>query len=174
MKRAVVWLPIVALVAFVGLFTYGLARPKDDFVRSKMVGKVLPAFVLPPAIPGQAGVASTAIRGRAQLINIFASWCLPCQAEAPHLIALRQRGVPIVGVAVKDSPAALQRFLKRNGNPFTSIGADDSGRVQLLLGSSGVPESYVIGRDGRILYQHIGDIRAEDVPRIAAMVKAAP
>jgi cytochrome c biogenesis protein CcmG/thiol:disulfide interchange protein DsbE len=99
--------------------------------------------------------------GKPRLLNVFASWCLPCAVEAPQLAALEAEGVEIVGVAIRDRPEDVAAFLARHGNPFARIGADDRSVVQLGIGSSGVPETFVIDGKGTIRYQHIGEIRPE-------------
>lgn len=159
------WIPLLLFAGFLGVAAYQLTQPKDDFVRSAMVGKPLPPFELPPAAEGMPGVSTTDFRdGKPRLLNIWASWCLPCIAEAPQLERLEQEGVEIVGVAIRDRPEDVAAFLARHGNPYTRIGADDLSQVQLAIGSSGVPETFVIDGEGVIRYQHIGDIRAEHVP----------
>ena len=102
--------------------------------------------------------------GKPRLLNIWASWCLPCVAEAPQLERLREAGVEIVGVAIRDQPEDVAAFLARHGNPYTRLGADDLSEVMLAIGSQGVPETFVIDGNGVITYQHLGDIRASDVP----------
>ena len=102
------------------------------------------------------------------MINLFASWCVPCIGEAPVLEELKQRGVKIDGIAVRDRPDALQAFLRRNGNPSDLLGSDPHSEVQLALGSSGVPETFVIDGKGVIRVQHIGPIQKSDVPRLIA------
>jgi cytochrome c biogenesis protein CcmG/thiol:disulfide interchange protein DsbE len=120
------------------------------------------------------GLASSDLAtGQPHRVNIFASWCVPCAAEAPQLKAIADAGVPVVGIAVRDRPEALQRFLARHGNPFRAIGADDASQVQMALGSSGVPESFVVDGKGQILHQVIGPINPEDVAGLVASVKAA-
>lgn len=111
--------------------------------------------------------------GKPHLVNIFASWCIPCRVEAPQLGALARAGVPIEGISVRDSTEALQGFLKENGDPYKRVGADDDGKVQLSLGSSGVPETYVIDGKGVIRYQHIGEIRPDQIPLILEKLKEA-
>jgi cytochrome c biogenesis protein CcmG/thiol:disulfide interchange protein DsbE len=168
------WIPL-ALVAFIGgWFVYGLAVPKDDQVHSAMVGKKLPKFALPPATVGVEGLSSRHMAdGKPRLLNIFASWCIPCKAEAPQLEALKKAGVEINAIAIRDKPEDVAAFLAEFGNPYRRIGSDSEMAIQLKLGSSGVPETYVIGGDGTILYQHIGDIRAEHVPMLLDKLQAA-
>ena len=159
------WVPLFAFALFVGLAAYQLTQPKDDFVESRMVGEELPYFDLPPAMEGVEGVSNaTFADGKPRLLNIWASWCLPCIAEAPHLESLKEQGAEIVGVAIRDRPEDIARFLARHGNPYSRIGRDDLSEVQLAIGSSGVPETFVIDGQGVIRYQHIGDIRERDVP----------
>ena len=163
------WVPLFAFALFVGLAAYQLTQPKDDFVESRMVGEELPYFDLPPAMEGVEGVSNaTFADGKPRLLNIWASWCLPCIAEAPHLESLKEQGAEIVGVAIRDRPEDIARFLARHGNPYSRIGRDDLSEVQLAIGSSGVPETFVIDGKGMIRYQHIGDIRADDVPVLLA------
>lgn len=165
------WLPLALFAAIAAIVAIALYRPADRTVRSRLIGQPLPALALPAMEPGKAAPVSGAT-GRPRLVNVFASWCIPCAAEAPQLARLKAMGVAIDGVAVRDTPAGVADFLSRYGDPYRSIGDDRRGMVQVSLGSSGVPESYVVGADGRILLQHVGDIRAEDVPDIAAAAGA--
>jgi cytochrome c biogenesis protein CcmG, thiol:disulfide interchange protein DsbE len=168
------WLPL-AVVAFIGgLALYGLLVPKNDQIQSAMVGKPLPEFALPPATTGVPGFASSDLAdGKPRLLNIFASWCIPCKAEAPQLEALKEAGAEIDAIAVRDRPEDVAAFLAEFGNPFRRIGADSEMAVQLKLGSSGVPETYVIDGKGVIRHQHIGDIRAEHVPMLLEKLREA-
>ncbi|WP_324827900.1 DsbE family thiol:disulfide interchange protein [Qipengyuania zhejiangensis] len=169
-----VWLPLLAFSAFIGLAAYQLTQPKDEFVESGMIGQPLPYFDLPPAMDGAGGAASARFAdGTPRLLNIWASWCLPCIAEAPHLERLKSQGVEIVGVAIRDRPEDVARFLARHGNPYSAIGRDDLSEVQLAIGSSGVPETFVIDGKGMIRYQHIGDVRADDVPLLLEKLQEA-
>lgn len=172
--RWAIWLPLVVFVGFVALVLIGLLRPADRNVASALVGKQMPAFSLPPALPGRPGLDSTVLtNGKPHLVNIFASWCVPCRVEAPQLAALAQAGVPIEGISVRDTTENLQAFLQENGDPFQRIGADDDGKVQLALGSSGVPETYVIDGKGKIVYQHIGEIRPEQLDMLLGKLREA-
>ncbi len=172
MTRWRMWLPLVGFALVLAVIAIGLWQPADRTVRSALVGKPLPALSLPAAVAGEPGIR-TAIKGKPRLINVFASWCVPCAAESEQLMALKSIGVPIEGIAVRDSPDDLRRFLDRYGNPFVAIGDDRMGRFQLSIGSSGVPESFVIDAQGRILLQHVGGIRQEDVPDILAALGKA-
>ena len=159
------WLPFLVFFGFLGLAAYQLSQPKDEAIKSTMVGRELPYFTLPPASLERPGVDSRYFQdGKPKLLNIWASWCLPCIAEAPQLEQLKGQGAEIVGVAIRDKPTDVMRFLSQHGNPYTRIGRDDLSEVQLGIGSSGVPETFVIDGEGIITYQHIGDIRPEHVP----------
>ncbi len=129
---------------------------------------------LQPATPDRPGLSSADLAdGTPKLMNVFASWCVPCAAEAPQLAELERAGAPIVGVAIRDTPEDLAAFLQRNGNPFARIGADNLSEIQFAIGSSGVPETFVIDGKGVIRYQHIGDIREEDIPILLAKLREA-
>ena len=174
MKRPLLWLPVLAFVALAGLLASGLFAPADRTVRSAMIGQPLPPFALSTIVPGKPGLSNQDFgKGEPRLLNVFASWCAPCIAEAPVLTRLRQAGVKIDGVAIRDTAPALQAFLARNGDPFDRIGNDPESTIQFALGSSGVPESFVIDGRGRIVHQHVGDIKASDVPDILAAIDRA-
>ena len=156
------------------LVLFGLLRPAEREVRSKMIGKPLPEFSLQPAIADRPGFSRADMAtGQPRLLNIFASWCIPCAVEAPQLLALKQAGVQIDGVAIRDKREDVEAFLARHGNPFARIGADNVSAIQFAIGSSGVPESFVIDGKGVIRYQHIGEIRPEHVPLILEKLKEA-
>lgn len=174
MKQWIIWLPLALFIGFVGLFASGLFKPDDRLITSKMIGKSLPAFNLPAAASDRPALASRDLAdGKPRLLNIFASWCVPCAAESPQLLALKQAGVLIDGIAIRDARADVDGFLARYGNPYDRIGLDARSTVQLSLGSSGVPETFIIDGKGRITHQHIGDIRADDLPDILQRVKDA-
>lgn len=172
--RWTLWLPLGLFAAFLAIVLIGLLWPAPRDVASTLIGKPMPQFSLPPALPGRDGVTSSDFKdGKPRLVNIFASWCIPCRVEAPQLQALAGQGVPIEGISVRDTTEDLKGFLARNGDPYEHIGADDDGQVQLALGSSGVPETYVIDGKGIIRYQHIGEIRADQVDMILGKLREA-
>ena len=161
------FIPLIALIAFVAAVTWRLSHPPDTAVLSQMVGKPVPAFALPPAIPTKRGLASADLAtGQPRLVNIFASWCVPCIAEAPLLIALRNGGAAIDGIAIRDRPEDISVFLAKHGDPFARLGADRDSRVQMAFGSSGVPESFVVDGRGVIRFHHFGPIMPADLPTI--------
>ena len=174
MKRLVLWVPLGAFILFLAVVAAGLYAPRQEAVPSNMIGQPLPDFALAPAIPGRPGLTSTELRmGRPHLVNIFASWCIPCRTEAVQLAELTRRGIPVDGIAVRDRPEDLQAFLSTYGDPFSAIGADVDRRVQLDIGSAGVPETFVIDGRGIIRHQHIGAITDADLPEIMSAYQEA-
>ena len=174
MNRWVLWVPLGLFAVFFAIAAAGLMRPKDNVVESKMVGKPIPEFTLPAAVEQRPALSSIDLAtGEPQMLNIFASWCVPCIAEAPQLLALEQAGVKINGIASRDTPQDIANFLNRWGNPYTRIGTDVRSIVQLELGSSGVPETFIIDGKGVIVHQHVGDIRKEDVPELLKIWREA-
>ena len=174
MKRWLIWLPFIAFAAVLWIAAEGLLSPGERVIRSKLIDKPLPQFELQPMLPDKPGVSSASFgKGEPRLLNVFASWCVPCIAEAPQLMAIKRAGVRIDAIAIRDKPDAIQRFLRANGDPYATIGDDRTSRVQLSLGSSGVPETFLIDGRGRIVRQHVGDIRENEVAELIAAVKAA-
>jgi len=174
MKQFVIWVPLALFAVFLGIAATGLIAPRDSVIESQMIGEPVPQFALAPSLPGRPGLTSADLAtGEPRLLNVFASWCVPCIAEAPQLMQLRRAGVAIDAIAIRDRPEDVAVFLSRYGDPYERIGADTDSRVQLSLGSSGVPETFVVDGEGIIRHQHIGDIRAEDVPALLAALEAA-
>jgi cytochrome c biogenesis protein CcmG/thiol:disulfide interchange protein DsbE len=173
-KRLILWAPLLIFSLFLGVFLTGLIKPESHTITSKMVGQPLPDFKLEPGVPSHAGLSTADFRGgKPKLLNVFASWCVPCAAEAPQLIQLKQAGAVIEAVAIRDKPEDIADFLKRYGDPYHRIGSDPTSSVQIAIGSSGVPETFVIDGRGIIRHQHIGDIRPENVPELLTELEKA-
>ena len=172
MRRVLIWLPLALFAAVLALVARGLNKPADRTIHSAMIDKPLPEINLPPLLADKPGIKS-GFGGKPRLINVFASWCLPCIAEAKQLMRLKAAGVEIDGVATADTTEAMTAFLAQNGDPYARIGDDRNRKAQFSLGSAGVPETFVIDARGRIVKQHIGDIREDDVPELLAALEAA-
>jgi cytochrome c biogenesis protein CcmG/thiol:disulfide interchange protein DsbE len=174
MSRAVRFAPLALLVVLIAALVWRLATPADTNVHSTLEGKPLPGFKLAGILPNKPALESSDLAtGQPHLLNIFASWCIPCVTEVKVLDALKGRGVRIEGIAVRDRPQDLAAFLAQNGDPYERIGSDPQSQVQISLGSSGVPESFVVDGKGIIRYQQIGPIEQSDVPMILARLEQA-
>ncbi|HEY0164639.1 MAG TPA: redoxin family protein [Sphingomicrobium sp.] len=174
MNRWLRLLPILLLAVVVAALVWRLANPQDTTIRSRLAGQPVPQFALPAAINGKPGLSSADLAtGQPRLLNLFASWCVPCIAEAPVLSELKKRGVAIDAIAIRDRPEDVAAFIASHGDQFDRIGSDDNSRVQLALGSSGVPESFVIDGRGVIRFQHIGPIEPGQIPLILAEMEKA-
>lgn len=174
MKRPVLWVPLAIFAVFVVTIAFGLYSPSDRKIHSRLVGKPIPGFALPAALPQKPGLTRADFTGgEPRLLNFFASWCVPCIAEAPQLLELARQGILIDAIAIRDRPEDVANFLSRWGDPYQRIGSDVDSRVQMALGSSGVPETFLIDGKGVIRYQHIGDIRPENMPEIMRAYEAA-
>lgn len=163
MKRVQALAPLLVLAAIVSIAVILLTRASPPHtVSAGQIGRAAPAYAL--ARLDEAGTLThRAFAGRAHLINVFASWCTPCRAEHPVLMALKADGVEILGVAYKDDPSATTRFLGQLGDPFSVVGLDPEGRFGLELGITGVPETFVIGADGSVRAVHRGPLTADVV-----------
>ena len=171
MRRALLLAPLLLLALFVVAVSWRLMRPPTTAIASHLVGQPLPPLALLPATSDRPGLTPSDSGPR--LVNLFASWCVPCIGEAPLLLELQRSGIAIDGIAVRDRREATAAFLTARGNPYRAIGDDRDGRAQLLLGASGVPETFVVDRRGIIQLQHIGPIEAEDLAPIRAAWAAA-
>jgi cytochrome c biogenesis protein CcmG/thiol:disulfide interchange protein DsbE len=174
MSKAARFAPLVLLVALVVALIWRLATPADTNVHSTLQGKPIPAFDLAAALPSKPALSSSDLAsGKPHLVNVFASWCVPCVTEVKVLQTLKERGVRVDGIAIRDRADDLADFLERNGDPYERIGSDPQSQVQIALGSSGVPESFVVDGTGIIRYQHIGPIETSDVPLILTKLEQA-
>ncbi len=156
-------LPLGAFVALAVALGIGLTL-RPDLIPSALIGKSAPEFSLPPIEGRTDGFARSDLMGKTSLVNVFASWCIPCRAEHPLLTRLGQEsGVPIFGINYKDKPADVRRWLDELGDPYTRIGADRDGRVAIDWGVYGLPETFVVDRRGRIVYKQIGPLTPKDI-----------
>lgn len=149
----------LAVFLVTGIFlAIGLTlNPRE--VPSPLINKPVPEFVLPPVQGRTLGLSSADLNGEVSLVNVFASWCVACRAEHPLLMELKQKGtVPIHGLNYKDKPDDAEKWLAELGDPYTRTGADINGRVGIDWGVYGVPETFVIDRQGRIAYKQIGPV----------------
>jgi cytochrome c biogenesis protein CcmG/thiol:disulfide interchange protein DsbE len=165
LRIALYALPLLALTALVAWFALALAPGRDpSAVPSALIDKPAPQIDLPSIYAGRPGFATADLGGRATVVNVFASWCVPCRAEHPVLTRLAQEpGVPLIGLNWKDKPEAARAFLEELGDPFERIGSDPSGRAGIDWGVYGVPETYVVDAQGRIRYKHVGPLTEEDL-----------
>lgn len=174
MSRAVRFVPLALFLAIVAALVWRLATPVDTNVHSALEGRPIPAFSLAQILPNKPPLSSADLAtGQPHLVNIFASWCVPCVTEVKVLNRLKDSGVHVEGIAIRDRTQDLQLFLAANGDPYERIGDDPQSKVQISLGSSGVPESFIVDGKGIIRYQQIGPIEASDIPIILSKLEQA-
>ena len=174
MSRVLRFAPLALLLVIVAGLVWRLATPVNTQVRSKLEGRPVPQFNLSAALPSKPGLKSADLAGgQPRLVNIFASWCVPCITEVKVLQQLKAQGVRIDGIAIRDRPEDVAAFLESNGDPYQRIGSDEQSAIQIALGSSGVPESFIVDGRGIIRYQHIGAVEAADIPTILAELEKA-
>ena len=160
-RRLLAFVPLIGFAGLASVLGWGLTRNAHD-VPSVLIGKAVPVFSLPPVKGRTLGLASKNLYGEVSLVNVFASWCVACREEHPVLMGLAARGkVPLHGLNYKDRPDDAARWLNTMGDPYTRTGADLDGRVAIDWGVYGVPETYVVGADGRIAHKHIGAVTRE-------------
>ncbi len=172
-NRLVLLLPLLGFLALAALFLVRLGSGDPNRIPSALIGRPAPMTSLPP-VPGLErdgkplpGLDPDEFQGRVSLVNVWASWCVPCHDEVPFLQQLAQDPrIRLVGIDYKDQPDNARRFLNRYGNPFAASGADENGRAAIEWGVYGVPETFVVGRDGRIAYKLVGPINAENFERV--------
>ena len=171
MSRWLAILPLVALMALGALF-YFFALNRDPHVQPQaLVGKMVPDLTLPTLADGQRVRIRDAATQGPMLVNFFASWCAPCEVEHPVLMGLRGGKVRVVGIAYKDAPPNSQAFLTRLGDPFAQVLVDRDGRAGIEFGVTGVPETYVIGRDGVVLAKHTGPLTPTEAERLVGLAR---
>ena len=185
-RRMIVLIPLFAFLALAALFMYRLGTGDPSRIPSALIGHPAPATNLPPLqglerdgrpVPG---LDAADFKGEVTLLNVWASWCGPCRDEAPLLLALAaDRRFRIAGINIKDQADDARRFLGRYGNPYVANGVDANGRASIEWGVYGVPETFVVGRDGRIAYKLIGPIAVQNIdtvlkPEIEKAIAASP
>jgi cytochrome c biogenesis protein CcmG/thiol:disulfide interchange protein DsbE len=167
-------LPLVLLVALVAVFAMNMGRD-PGLVRSVLIDKPAPDITLPPVAGlDRNGLDNSMLEGQVTVVNVFASWCVPCRDEHPLLTRLKaQTGVRFAGINQKDAPENAAKFLAELGNPYDAVGADANGRVSIDWGVYGVPETFVVNAAGTITYKHIGPISPGSYPEVLAAIEAA-
>jgi cytochrome c biogenesis protein CcmG, thiol:disulfide interchange protein DsbE len=169
-RRLVVLVPLVAFLGLAALFFVRLGAGDPSQLPSALIGRAAPSVDLPP-VEGltrdgapMPGLASADFAGKVTLVNVWASWCVPCHDEAPLLLQLASDPrIRVAGINYKDQPENARRFLGRYGNPFAASGADPTGRAAIEWGVYGVPETFVVGRDGKIAFKLVGPITPENL-----------
>lgn len=159
MKRLVFILPLVLFAGLAVAFWVGLQRDPSK-LPSQLIDRPVPEFSLPPVTAGLPGLTSADLQGEPALLNVFASWCVPCRLEHPVLTRLSEEGVPIHGLDWKDDAGAA--WLAEHGDPYRRAGDDRTGRTGIDLGVTGVPETFVVDRHGRVRYKHVGPLTPDD------------
>jgi cytochrome c biogenesis protein CcmG, thiol:disulfide interchange protein DsbE len=166
-------LPLIAFAALIALFWYRLGTGDPSRIPSALIGHVAPQTALPPldgltnagaAVPG---LDPAIFKGNVSIVNVWASWCIPCHDEAPLLTTLgRDKRLQLIGINYKDAPDNARRFLSRYGNPYGIVGVDGNGRAAIEWGVYGVPETFIVGREGTIVYKMVGPVTPENIDTV--------
>ena len=172
-RNILVLLPLATFLALAALFYLRLGGGDPSRIPSALIGPPAPPTDLPPLEGVQRdgkpvpGLNNATFVGAVTLVNVWASWCVPCRDEVPFLEQLsKDKRIQLVGINYKDAPDNARRFLNRYGNPFAATGRDDNGRASIDWGVYGVPETFLVGRDGRIAYKLVGPIDADNLARV--------
>jgi cytochrome c biogenesis protein CcmG/thiol:disulfide interchange protein DsbE len=164
MRKLLSLLPLILFLVLVGYFSLSLREGPRD-LPSALINQPAPNFVLPPLGMGDA-VSLASLKGRVTVVNFFASWCVPCRLEQPMLMRLaKQDKIPIIGVAYKDRAQDAEKLLDDAGDPYSRVGLDESGRTGIDFGVYGVPETYVIDKEGRIRRRFVGPLTPDAVAK---------
>jgi cytochrome c biogenesis protein CcmG, thiol:disulfide interchange protein DsbE len=172
-RRLLVLLPLVLFLALAALFLFRLGAGDPSRLPSVLIGREAPPTEL-PAVAGLErngepvpGIVPADFKGAVTVLNVWASWCVPCRDEASLLMTLSgDKRIRLVGINYKDQPDNARRFLGRFGNPFSASGADANGRAAIEWGVYGVPETFIVGRDGKIAYKVVGPLTPENLERV--------
>lgn len=160
------FLRFIPLVAFLGISVFlGIGLYGDpQKLPSALLDQPVPTFELPP-IEGRAdaGLATDKLRGEVTIVNIFASWCVPCRIEHPFITALAEEGYAVHAINYKDAPEDAMNWLKQLGDPYDLIGADRNGRAGFEWGVYGVPETFIVDSEGTIVHKHVGPVQERDL-----------
>jgi len=158
-------LPLLGLSVLVAGFALALRPGRDPHILpSALIDQPAPAFTLPSVYADRPGLSTSDLKGGVSVVNVFASWCLPCRSEHAQLKRLAaETGVALYGINWKDQADNARTWLAELGDPYRRVGFDPSGRAGIDWGVYGVPETYVVDRDGRIRYKHVGPLTAEDI-----------
>ena len=163
MPRTLFLLPLVLFLGIAAYFAIGLTKD-PSILPSALIDKPAPEFDLPPLMTGRPGLASSDLGGEVSLVNFFASWCVPCRAEHPLLMRITEQNlVPLYGINYKNKKKDALDWLDELGNPYRRIGQDSTGRAGIEWGVYGLPETYIIDKDGRIRYRHVGPLFPKDL-----------
>jgi cytochrome c biogenesis protein CcmG/thiol:disulfide interchange protein DsbE len=158
-KRLLYLLPALLFLALAAAFWRGIGRD-PSMLPSALLGKPVPSFALPPLLAEKPGLATADLKGGPVLVNVFASWCVPCRAEHPLLMRLASEGVVLYGIDYKDKRDDARQWLGELGDPYARLGADEGGKVAIDWGVYGVPETFVVDGAGTIRYKQVGPLSA--------------